>query len=30
MTPWHHLTASFIAGIATAHALAWLALGVIK
>jgi hypothetical protein len=27
MTPWHHFTAAFIAGIATAHALAWLALG---
>jgi hypothetical protein len=27
MTPWRHLTAAFIAGIATAHALAWLALG---
>lgn len=26
MTSWHHLTAAIFAGIATAHALAWLAL----
>jgi hypothetical protein len=27
MTPWHHFTAAYLAGIATAHALAWLVLG---